>query len=163
MELQFFFGNLTYLRHEAGSRERYLVKTQPHTFRRVKNADRLPYIIIISQRFTHPHEYNIHHPYPFFALLWLCHLRAKTALEKQNLLNYLSHAQVTYKPLLSGRAKLTADSATNLAGNANSAPFTSGAGIAKKHQGGLNSIIICQSEKNFAGLPVNSSQLLYQF
>jgi len=24
LELQFFFGNLTYLRHEAGSRERYL-------------------------------------------------------------------------------------------------------------------------------------------
>jgi hypothetical protein len=87
-------------------------------------------------------------------LRWLHSVPAKATFEKRDLVDYLTRAQVTHKPLPSGRAKRAANGATDLGGNANGAPLTAGARISKEHQSGFNSIIVFQPKKDLVCLCV---------
>jgi hypothetical protein len=68
--------------------------------------------------------------------------------------DYLTGAQVTYKPLPSGGAKRAANGATDLGGNANGASLTAGTRISKEHQSGFNVVIVFQPKKDLARLRV---------
>jgi hypothetical protein len=85
---------------------------------------------------------------------WLHRVPAKATFEKRDLVDYLTRAEVTYKPLPPGRAKRAANGATDLGGNANGAPLTAGAGIPKEHQSGFDGIIVFQPKKDLVCLCV---------